>query len=63
MTRVLCLLPNASQRMNGVDFEAVDGGMLSAPLADEQAAYFLAVPGFEPFEEPKKTRPKPEPEA
>lgn len=46
--RVICRLPNAARRVNGVRFEPMQGGgMLSESLAPEQGAAFLAIPGYE----------------
>ena len=45
--RVICELPNAGRRINGVEFEPLEGGgMLSESLTPEQAAAFLAIPGY-----------------
>lgn len=45
--------PNASTLINGVRFapDPDGGGMVSEPVDDEQAAHFLAVPGYERVDE------------
>lgn len=48
MTKIRCILPNASEEMNGIKF-AVDagGGVVSVDaVPDDLAAIFLSVPGF-----------------
>ena len=45
--QVLCTRPNAGSNINGIDFHAVDGGMLSVAISQEQAEEFLAIPGYE----------------
>jgi len=55
--RILCTLPNASDRINGVTFEPTDDGMRSVEIEIEVAAEFLAIPGYraltpEPAPEP-----------
>ncbi len=57
--RVLCKLPNASDRISGVAFEAADGGMLSDDLGDEAAQAFLRIPGYEAAQSRPKTARKP----
>ena len=47
MARVICKLENASDEISGVAFEQVDGGMLSAEIADDVAARFASIPGYE----------------
>jgi hypothetical protein len=61
--RVLCTLRNASENINGVDFVATDGGMLSAEVSPEVAAGFLRVPGYVAVEDAEpEPAPEPEPE-
>lgn len=47
MPRILCRLPNASARINGVEFKSTPAGMLSEDLADDVAAAFARIPGYE----------------
>ena len=49
MSHLKCTLPNASKRINGIDFEpACGGGLVSVePLIDEQLALFAGIPGYE----------------
>lgn len=48
MAKVICTLENASDEINGVKFEAVEGvGMVSAEISDELAAEFASIPGYE----------------
>lgn len=48
MSHLKCTLPNASKRINGIDFEAARGGLVSVePLTDEQLALFAGIPGYE----------------
>lgn len=48
MAFVLCTLPNAGSKINGVDFIKHERGMVSPTEVDDQtAAYFEAVPGYE----------------
>lgn len=58
MARVLCTSPNASDEIDGVKFEAVDGGMLSEEISDEAAARFAGIDGYKlaDGEEPKAKR-------
>ena len=51
--RVLCTLPNASESINGVAFEAVPGGMLSETIDATVAAHFLRIPGYQRWSEPE----------
>jgi hypothetical protein len=46
MPRVLCTLQNAAAEISGVQFDPVDGGLLSAEISDEQAEAFLSIPGY-----------------
>lgn len=46
MARILCSLPNASVKINGVSFEDSKGQMLSEEISDEVAAAFVAIPGY-----------------
>ena len=47
MARVKCSLVNASEKINGIAFASVPGGMLSEEISDEQAAAFTAIKGFD----------------
>jgi len=63
MAKVLCTLPNASELINGVKFDAHDKGMLSEDIPDDQAAAFAEIPGYElvgakPAEDPAATAEK-----
>lgn len=51
MPRVVCTLRNASHLINGVRFASLgdDGGMLSEELSEQDAAGFLAIPGYQPY--------------
>ena len=46
MARVICALPNASEEIDDVKFEAVEGGMLSEEISDELAARFASIDGY-----------------
>lgn len=46
MPRVSCSLMNASTLINGVAFEASNGGMLSGEVSKDVADLFADVPGF-----------------
>ena len=48
MPKVICTLPNASEEISGVKFTAVEDGMLSEDISDEQADHFLSIPGYKP---------------
>lgn len=50
MAQVICTLPNASEDINGLQFAAVDGGMLSADASDEQVAYLTSIEGFSVYD-------------
>ncbi len=51
MARVRCDLPNADTEISGVAFMPMDGGgMLSEEIADEIAARFCSIPGYQPVE-------------
>lgn len=47
MPKVLCTLPNASDEISGVKFVTHAKGMLSEDVADEVAAAFTTIPGYE----------------
>lgn len=55
MPKVLCTLPNASEEINGVKFTSHAKGMVSENVADDVAAAFAEVPGYEIVGESKKT--------
>lgn len=46
MPKVLCTLPNASELINGIAFEATDQGMLSVTIDDDTAAQFSGIAGY-----------------
>lgn len=46
MAIVICTLPNASTRINGVTFTADRGQMISDDVDDATAAHFRAIPGY-----------------
>lgn len=58
MPQVICTLPNASEEISGVKFTAVEGGMLSEDISDEQAAHFLSIKGYEPAEDGEVSKKK-----
>ena len=47
MARVKCTLHNASENINGVAFSADQGAMVSEDIADDVAANFCLIPGYE----------------
>jgi hypothetical protein len=49
MPHLKCTLPNASNKINGIEFKpAEDGGVISvAPLTEEQIALFAGIRGYE----------------
>lgn len=47
MYKVICLLPNASTNISGIDFEEVDGVMVAVDVSEDDALRFGKVPGFE----------------
>jgi hypothetical protein len=55
MARVICTLPNASERINGVAFVADRGQMLSEDISDEVAAEFAAIEGYSLVVPPART--------
>ena len=64
MKRILCTLPNASSKINGVSFSSTKAGMLSEEIDDEKAEAFAAIDGYEIVEErepEKKPAPAPTP--
>lgn len=52
MKIVTCTLPNASTEISGVKFAASDAGMVSEPVADDVAAKFGAIPGYDVADAP-----------
>lgn len=46
MARVICTLPNASTKINGVAFAEDRGQMVSEEISDDKAAAFVAIPGY-----------------
>jgi hypothetical protein len=60
MPRVICSLPNASDKINGVSFTLLeDGRRISADVSDDIAGVFSNIPGFELDEEESDTPPPP----
>lgn len=47
MPRIICKLPNAAAKINGVSFTKAPAGMLSDEISAEAAELFLAIPGYE----------------
>jgi 2-oxoglutarate dehydrogenase E2 component (dihydrolipoamide succinyltransferase) len=47
MPKVLCTLPNASTKINGVNFVTHRDGMISEEIDDKTAEAFAAIPGYE----------------
>ena len=47
MPRVICSLPNASNKINDVDFAPHEsGGVISGDLSEDLAAQFLTISGY-----------------
>ena len=48
MKKIICDLPNASELINGIQFEpTLDGAMMSVEaVSDEIAAQFKGIPGY-----------------
>lgn len=57
MARVICTLPNASERINGVQFTSDKGQMVSEEMPDEHAAHFAKIPGYRVHHAPKHAEP------
>lgn len=47
MKQIKCTLPNASTAINGVKFDIVEDGVLSAPVEDAVAEQFTGIAGYE----------------
>lgn len=47
MPLILCKLPNASTKINGVEFKPTEAGMLSVDVSAEVAEAFAKIPGYE----------------
>lgn len=47
MKRIICSLPNASTRINGIKFEDDHGQKVSEPVSAEVADQFSGIPGYE----------------
>lgn len=45
--KVTCNLPNVSDEINGVKFELIDGVAVADGVADDVAAQFDGIPGYE----------------
>jgi hypothetical protein len=53
MPKVVCVLPHASTRINGVAFERLNAlAVVSEEVSDAIAARFLSLPGYELHVEP-----------
>lgn len=50
MFQVICVLPNASDEINGVKFEKTDDGMLSEVVSKEVADNFAKIDGYKVVE-------------
>lgn len=46
MAKVICTLPNASTRINGVTFTPDRNQMVSEEISDEVAAHFASISGY-----------------
>jgi len=46
MAKVICKLPNASERINGVEFVSHKLGMISAEIEDDVAERFCRIKGY-----------------
>ena len=46
MTKILCSLPNASERIDDIAFTQHANGMLSEDVSAEVAARFASIPGY-----------------
>lgn len=57
--KVICTLPNAADRINGVAFSPGDGGMVSEDISQEQGNRFLAIPGYKEVQRKLGRPPKP----
>lgn len=57
--RVICTLPHASDKINGVQFTPgpAPGSMISEDIAPELAARFARIPGYALAEEPATGEP------
>lgn len=51
MPRVKTILKNASTNINGIQFELIDGAMVSEVIDQATADLFLSIPGFAEAEE------------
>ena len=47
MPLILCKLPNASTKINGVEFRPTEAGMLSGEVSADVADAFAKIPGYE----------------
>lgn len=47
MPKVICTRPNASNVIDGVDFEPHELGVISVEIDDEKAQSFLRIPGYQ----------------
>ena len=50
MKKIVCTLPNASNRINGIAFESTLDGMVSEPVEDAVAAHFEGIAGYDVIE-------------
>jgi hypothetical protein len=69
MKRVICHIKGAGSNIDGIEFHAEDGLMISCEVSDELANNFCRMEGFEAInlvaDEPENTEepPKPKPKA
>jgi hypothetical protein len=59
--RVLCILPNASERISGVAFARTDGGWLSESIDEATAHRFASILGYQLVREEPPPLPQPAP--
>jgi hypothetical protein len=48
--KVLCTLPHASELINGVKFEPIEGGMLSEDVDQSVVDHFVGIQGYEAYD-------------
>lgn len=54
MAKVICTLPNASRRINGVTFSPDRNQMVSEDVSDDVAAHFASIKGYKVMKTPAK---------
>ncbi len=59
MAKVICSLPNAATKINGIQFTADRGQMISEEVSDDMAAKLAAIPGYDIVGLKKPPAPKP----